>query len=158
VHHSDEQRDARGPFVHTVRRNPHSPGGGTNASVSVRSAEVRGKWLARREEWLRLGVRVDGTNVADEIIADLDQLERDAQLGSVTLKEAHLIGGYSIDHLQRLVASGELENVGRKHRPRIRRRDVPVKTGHRLPSVPKAAQFSERRRIAASFVTGENPT
>jgi hypothetical protein len=119
----------------------------------VTPTEVRGKWLARREEWARLGVRVDGAKLADEIIADLDQLDQDAQLGSISLKEAHLIGGYSIDRLQKLVAAGELENVGRRHRPRIRRADVPVKPGHSAASLPTgsdAGQFAQRRRIVAS--------
>jgi hypothetical protein len=120
-------------------------------SVSVTPAEVRGKWLARREEWARLGVRVDGAKLVDEIIADLDQLEREAQLASVTLKDAHLIGGYSIDHLQRLVAGGELENVGRKHRPRLRRSDVPTKPGY-LKSAADESSLQTRRRIVASVI------
>ena len=119
-------------------------------------SELRARWHQRRDEWARLGVQLDGAKLADEVLADLDALERDAQLGTVTLKEAHLIGGYSIDHLQRLVAGGELENVGRKHRPRIRRSDVPIKPGHTAATLPNGAsvnQFADRRRIVASVTT-----
>ena len=90
---------------------------------------------------------------ADELEAALIDLD-----DVVTLTEAHLIGGYSIDHLQRLVASGEIPNVGRKNRPRIRRSDVPIKPGHRsphspdLPTTPEDV-FSRRRRIVASVST-----
>ena len=122
------------------------------------SAEFRAKWSQRLAEWRRFGASVNGVAVAEEVLADVDQLEHESQLGSVTLKEAHRIGGYSIDHLQRILASGQVENVGRKHRPRIRRRDVPVKPGHQLPNPGDGVQLSERRRIAASFVTGEDPT
>lgn len=57
---------------------------------------------------------------------------------SVSLKEAHEIGGYSVDHLQRLVASGQLENVGKRGRPRIRRSDVPIKPGHQATTLRDA--------------------
>jgi len=121
--------------------------------------ELREKWAQRLTEWRRFGVSVNGAAIAEEVLADVDQLERDAQLGNVTLKEAHLIGGYSVDRLQKLVASGALENVGRRHRPRIRRAEVPIKPGHSsaaLPSEPDATQFVNRRRIVAS-VTTSNP-
>ena len=61
-----------------------------------------------------------------------DQLDELLQSvgASVTLKEASTLGGYSIDALQRMVASGRVENAGRKGRPRIRRADVPTKPGH----------------------------
>lgn len=56
--------------------------------------------------------------------------EQDAVEDSVTLREAHAIGGYSIDHLQRVVKKGQIKNVGTKGRIRIRREDVPIKPGH----------------------------
>ena len=74
----------------------------------------------------------------------------------ITLAEAAAIGGYSIDHLQRLVSSGQLANVGRKHRPRIRTSDVPRKPGHGLQSAGDDGHFSDRRRIAASVLTETN--
>lgn len=49
---------------------------------------------------------------------------------TVSLKEAAMLGGYSIDALQRMVACGRIQNLGRKGKPRIRRADVPVKPGH----------------------------
>lgn len=51
------------------------------------------------------------------------------EAGTVTLREAAELGGYSYSHLQHLVAEGEIENVGEKGSPRIRRSDVPVKPG-----------------------------
>lgn len=118
-------------------------------------AELRQRWERRRDEWARFGVLLDGVKFANELVSDLEQLaEADAEC--ITLTEAHRLGGYSVDRLQRLVAAGDIENVGRKGRPRIRRSDVPVKPGHRLPDEPDGVQLSERRRIAASVIKGQS--
>lgn len=117
-------------------------------------ADLTTRWAARRDEWRALGVHVDGAAVAGEILADLHALLVDQAAGDVTIAEASRLGGYSVDHLQRLVASGQLANVGRKHRPRIRRSDVPTKPGHTLPTDAEAGHFSDRRRIVASVATG----
>lgn len=114
------------------------------------------RWQSRRDEWARLGVSIDGEKVAAEIIADLNCLSRELTSESVTLREASALGGFSVDWIQHLVAAGQIENVGRKHRPRIRRSDVPVKPGYRLHNDAENSQFSERRRIAASIITGGN--
>jgi hypothetical protein len=51
----------------------------------------------------------------------------------LNLRRAAQETGYSEDHLGRLVAEGKLPNAGRKHAPRIRRGDLPEKTGARAP-------------------------
>lgn len=63
---------------------------------------------------------------AEELRDTLTLVETD----TVTLQEAAALGGYSYSHLQHLVSEGEIENVGEKGAPRIRRADVPVKPGH----------------------------
>ncbi|MDB4916297.1 MAG: hypothetical protein JWM95_3941 [Gemmatimonadetes bacterium] len=113
-------------------------------------ADLLAKWEQRRAEWRGLGVQVNGTAIADELLADLHALSQANALEELTLREAALLSGYSVDHLQRLVSSGQLENVGRKGRPRVRRGDLPVKPGHRLPSTEPESQFAARRRIVAS--------
>ena len=117
-------------------------------------SELVSKWEARHDEWRRLGVHVLGAALADEILTDLHDLSRANALVPVTLREASLISGYTVDHLQRLVASGQLENIGRKGRPRIRRGDLPAKPGHRLPPSAESDQFTVRRRIVASVTNG----
>jgi len=111
-------------------------------------AELTEKWSGRHAEWGMLGVRIDGEKVAAEILADLRGL---VQEDTVTLAEAALLGGYSVDHLQRIVAAGTIENAGRKGAPRIRRTDVPVKPGHHAALLTPIAgdQLSTRRRIVA---------
>lgn len=85
-------------------------------------------WRSRASDLERFAAPV--AEAFREAADDLEEAFR-ATEESVTLQEAHAIGGYSIDHLQRLVASGQIANVGRKGKPRLRRADVPVKPGHR---------------------------
>jgi hypothetical protein len=46
----------------------------------------------------------------------------------LTLSEAAGLTGYRADYLSRLIGQGKLQNYGRKHSPRVRRSELPVKT------------------------------
>ena len=117
-------------------------------------AKLTAKWAARRDEWKALGVAVNGAALADQVIADLREIQAsDADI--VTLAEAHALGGYSVDHLQRLVSNGKIENMGRRGSPRIRRSDVPIRPGHTLPTSPPDSHFSSRRRMALAVTTSQ---
>lgn len=124
----------------------------TIASCPAKSgtlSDLRRKWEARLGEWRALGIRLDGEKVASEVLADLQGLVAE---DLVTLSEASRIGGYSADHLQRLVAQGTIQNRGARGRPRIRREDVPTKPGYgsaALPVCSRDDQLSARRRIVA---------
>lgn len=117
-------------------------------------AELRTRWQQRGDEFRLLGALVNGEAVVREFLGDLERFEQSLRSEAITLKEASMLGGYSVDRLQHLVAAGQIENVGRRNRPRVRRCDVPIKNGHRLPAEAAAIQLSERRRIAASVITG----
>ena len=52
----------------------------------------------------------------------------------LTLKEASALGGYSEDHLGRMVREKKIRNAGRTGAPRIRRADVPTKPGYVAPA------------------------
>lgn len=84
--------------------------------------------------------------------------QRQAVEDAVTLREAHEIGGYSIDHLQRVVKKGQIKNVGTKGRIRIRREDVPLKPGHQRAlrheaSTPRLT----RSAVVASAIGRDQP-
>jgi hypothetical protein len=64
-------------------------------------------------------------DAADELAEALNGAEE-----TVSLKAAAMLGGYSIDALQRMVACRRIQNIGRKGKPRIRRSEVPVKPGY----------------------------
>ena len=91
-------------------------------------SQVCEKWSARLEEWRRLGIQVSGQGIAAEILADLESIEAANRDDAISIPEATRISGYSADHLRRLIREGTLENLGRKHAPRLRRSDLPKKT------------------------------
>lgn len=82
-----------------------------------------------------------------------DELEKVLQSGeeTVSLKEAAVLGGYSGDALQKMVASGRIKNYGRKGKPRIRRAEVPVKPGYAaFLQGPDGAEHIDASVIVAS--------
>jgi hypothetical protein len=86
---------------------------------------------------------------------DLDRSLATADEDTVTLGEAATLGGYSVDHLQRLVRTGRLENVGRKGKPRIRRSQVPARPGHAALLDGAVTGKVLPTAVFASVVTGD---
>jgi hypothetical protein len=71
---------------------------------------------------------VDGAQLCDELLAELESAVRSRDDELLTLPAAASVSGYTVDHLARLIRQGKLPNAGRKHAPRICRRDVPPKS------------------------------
>lgn len=70
----------------------------------------------------------------------------------LTLAVAAAESGYSVDHLQRLVAEGEIPNAGQKGKPRIRRADLPRKATvakSTSPNVSSPSSIARRAGISA---------
>jgi len=87
--------------------------------------ELQAKWDLQRDTFDRTGAMVNGSKVVAQFLADLASVE-DAEANRVlTLREAAVLSGYSVDHLGRLVRDGRLSNAGRLHSPRIRAGDLP---------------------------------
>ncbi len=121
-----------------------------NCSVAVKLPDLLDRWRVRRDEWRRLGVQCDGAKLCDEVLADLHQLDAAGE-EALSLVEAAKECSYSADHLGRLVRNGDIENVGRKNAPRIRRRDLPRKPAAFPPTSER--RIVSRARIAASVLT-----
>jgi hypothetical protein len=117
----------------------------------VTPTEILARWQARRTEWERLKVRVDGATLCNEVIADLEALVESEDGVLLSLTEAASYSGYSREHLGRLVSGGHIRNWGRPSAPRVRRGDLPIKAGH-LPTGTVGAQVaaSSKRRIVRS--------
>ena len=92
--------------------------------------------------------------VVSELITELETLFREEKSDILTLSEAALYSGYSVDHLGRSLRRGSIENVGARGRPRVRRGDLPRKSGalRNEMSEPIVA-VNTRRQIAQSVVT-----
>lgn len=102
-------------------------------------------WRARATELEKLQAVVPACVLLRECANQLDDTLQ-SEADSVSIKEAATLGGFSVDHIQRRVAKGHIENVGQKGKPRIRRDDVPVKAGHaaklRKLSIPATVKAS----------------
>jgi len=94
---------------------------------------------------------------------ELDARLRAGAGDTVTLEEAAILSGYSADHLGRMIRQGQLENVGRKHAPRIRRGDLPHKAKRRahLPSSHTGSSLAHtitREAIVSKVTTARRGT
>jgi len=66
---------------------------------------------------------------------ELEAWERQRALEGLTLEEAERESGYTYSALEKMVRRGELENVGEKGRPRVRRGDLPRKPRRERPDL-----------------------
>lgn len=98
-----------------------------------------------REEAARLRARYGDDRLAQLCETHAAELET-AIIGSATdllnLQQAARASGYSADRLSRLVREGKIPNFGRKHAPRVRRGDLPIRPGaapgvaRKTPGIP----------------------
>jgi len=109
-----------------------------------------------REEAERLTVRYSASTLAALTTTHISELESAFNVDmneTMGLREAATYGGYTADHLGRMISNGTLLNVGRKHAPKVRRGDVPIKT---LPLRNESSgnTHSPRKRIVLAARTG----
>jgi hypothetical protein len=101
--------------------------------------ELLKRWEARREEFRRLRVHVDGALMIDEFLSDLEAEEHQAGDQELSLSQAAEMSGYSTEHLARLIRAGRIRNCGRKNKPLIRLADLPHKPTKSLASCVTAS-------------------
>lgn len=92
---------------------------------TVTREEFLTKWRAEADTMRRRGVLVNGALLCDEILRDLELVLRGEEDRLLTLTAASALSGYSVDHLGRMIRSGQIKNAGRKGSPRIRAADLP---------------------------------
>lgn len=116
-------------------------------AVLERSAResLRARLVGRRIELARLGALVQGERLIDEILADLDAVEREEGGRLLKLSEASESCGYTADHLRVLIRAGKLSDYGRPHAPRVRIDELPVKPGHAAPPLAPAQVVANLR-------------
>jgi hypothetical protein len=93
-------------------------------------SELAGLWRERAALLRRHGAEASAMTLeatAGELEAAL-RAESDTLL---TLHDAAQESGLSADRLRHLVAAGTIPNAGRRGAPRVRRQDLPVKSGTR---------------------------
>ncbi len=98
-------------------------------------AELLVKWeadAARMEDF----ADTRGAFLCRRFAAELSEVIRAQQDETLTLAEAALESGYSLDHLQHQIADGSLPNAGRKGAPRIRRGNLTIKSNRQRNGGP----------------------
>jgi hypothetical protein len=114
-------------------------------------AQLLELWAQRSQELARYAAHVDGARLLGQCIGEVEQLFRQEESESLTLREAASLSGYSVDHLARLIRAGSLLNVGRPYRPRVRRGDLPRKA-LREPPETGLVSITSKGQIARSVV------
>src|SRR5690348_263501 len=103
-------------------------------------------WLVeRRYELALLGALVKGELLVDEILAELDAIERESNRELLKLSQAACVCGYTADHLRALIKAGKLTDYGRPHAPRVRRDELPLKPGYAVRLLTPASAIATLR-------------
>src|SRR5579872_6104758 len=91
-------------------------------------------WRRQAEAYDRDGA-IGQASVLKRVANELESSVREQAERVLTLREASLESGLSVDHLGRQVRLGRLVNAGRKGAPRVRAGDVPHKTPKNVATV-----------------------
>lgn len=109
------------------------------------AVEALPKTWRERSLLLKDWAAADGAAKAwEQAAAELEECLARHEAETLNLQEAAAESGFSADHLGRLVRLGRIPNAGRKNAPRIRRKDLPRKTGTAAP--PSTAVLLPRAR------------
>lgn len=95
------------------------------------------RWEERAKELRSCGAR-EAAQSHEKTAQELRDTLRTWLDEPLTLREASSEGGYSTDHLGRLIRNGTLPNAGREGKPRILRRHVPLQPGHGVGPAPES--------------------
>src|SRR5690606_36206357 len=84
-------------------------------------------WRERAEQVRRFAVDDRAAQLWEAAAEELERALQEAANEVLNLQQAAAESGYTADYLGRLVREGKIPNAGRKHAPKIRRRDLPRK-------------------------------
>ena len=102
---------------------------------------------------LRRGGAQPQAEALESCAAELEEFERARELEALSLEQAVAESGFSYSALQKMLAEGELLNVGRKGKPLVRRGDLPRKA--KRGSTPALAEAVIAGRIRARIDSRE---
>src|SRR5437899_13084377 len=113
--------------------------------------EFRAKWTARRAEWDKMGVMLNGAKICEEFIADFENVLTSHDEAVLNTNQAAAMTGYSRAQLLRQYKEGRLRGHKKGKHVFFRAGDLPRKPrGGPLPGVPHTtAAADEETRIGA---------
>ena len=112
--------------------------------------EFRAKWNARRSEWDKLGVMVNGTKVCEEFIADFEDVLTSHDEAVLNTNQAAAMTGYSRAQLLHLYKQGRLRGHKNGKHVFFRAGDLPRKPNSGRPVVaPSSAAANGETQASA---------
>lgn len=113
------------------------------------------EWREEAERLRQYGADAQATAV-ESCAVELEERVAAIQQQTLTPEEAAEESGYSADHIRRLVREGKVPNAGDDSAAKIRRRDLPLKPGHRRSGgrAPNRSAAS-RARVARTVVESD---
>jgi hypothetical protein len=109
-------------------------------------AHLPDQWRTLAAQQRRFGAEAQA-RILEYCADELWGLLRAAEDELLPLHRAAVESGYTADHLGRLIREGKLPNAGRKARPLIRRKDLPIKPARQLSAHaddPEVGYISDR--------------
>jgi predicted DNA-binding transcriptional regulator AlpA len=106
--------------------------------------EFRAKWSARRAEWEKLGVVVNGARMCEEFIADFENVLTSHDEAVVNTNEAAAMTGYSRAQLLHLYKQGRLRGHKNGKHVFFRAGDLPRKPSAGRPAVAPSPAAVDR--------------
>ena len=116
--------------------------------------EFRAKWTARRAEWDKMGVMLNGAKICEEFIADFENVLTSHDEAVVNTNQAAAMTGYSRAQLLRQYKEGRLRGHKKGKHVFFRAGDLPRKPrGGRSIEAPRSPTGDEElgagaRRLA----------
>ena len=112
--------------------------------------EFRAKWSARRTEWEKLSVLVNGAKICEEFIADFENVLTSHDEAVLNTNQAAAMTGYSRAQLLHLYKQGRLRGHKNGKHVFFRAGDLPRKpNGGRAAVVSAAVEVNDGTRMAA---------
>lgn len=109
-------------------------------AAGLSEEEFMDRWRRRLAHYQELPATVDGARLARLVLEEFEAVLRRRAGELLTLQEAAEESGVTSGHLGRLVRERKIPNAGQKHRPRVRRGDLPP-ADHRRPAGRKTAAY-----------------
>lgn len=116
------------------------------------------RWQARLDEYRRLGILADASRLCEEMLADFRAVQAAQHDRPLTIAQATLLTNRSRSTIERWLADGKIENVGRRGSPRVRYGDVSPFVHSDLEGVSDNAHtaHADARTVAARLTGGRH--
>lgn len=101
-------------------------------------ADLPARWRAEAARLRTYGAEPQAVTL-EACARELEEAHRAVGLEVLTLEQASRESGFSYSALEKAVRTGQLPNAGEKGKPRLLRRDLPLKSGSRATTVPDLA-------------------